>query len=228
MRALVIDDEQLVLEGLEAFLQAALPELSLDKTADANTALRLAGSVHYELVLLDWYLLDGDGQEMQGRAMVQALRAQGCRAPILVVSGADRNDWPALLFELGLSGVVTKSASGSHLVDAIQIAIRGGIYLPAQTLAARANPRYHAAPEPATLLDPRERFPELTERQTDVFRIMVRGLSDKQIARELGITEATVKTHVRGILSVVGVRRRGEAVFEVTGRGNAGGGVRGN
>lgn len=227
MRALVIDDEQLVLEGLEAFLQAALPELSLDKTADATTAVRLAGSVHYELILLDWYLVGGDGQELQGRAMVQALRAQGCRAPILVVSGADRTDWPALLFELGLSGVVTKSSSGTHLVDAIQIAIRGGIYLPAQTLVSRANPRYHAAPELPAAVDPRERFPELTERQADVFRVMVRGASDKQIARELGITEATVKTHVRSILSVVGVRRRGEAVFEVTGRGNAGGGARG-
>ena len=227
MRALVIDDEQLVLEGLEAFLQAALPELTLDKTADASAALQLAASVHYELVLLDWHLVGTDGQELQGRAMVQALRAKGCRAPILVVSGADRSDWPALLFELGLSGVVTKSASGSQLVDAIQIAVRGGIYLPAHTLAARANPRYRAAPEPAAPLEPRERFPELTERQADVFRIMVRGLSDMQIARELGITEATVKTHVRAILDVVGVRRRGEAVFEVTGRGGAGGVGRG-
>lgn len=219
MRALVIDDETLVLEGLEAFLMVAMPELSLDKTADASTALHLAASVHYELVLLDWHLVDQDGQALQGRAMVQALRAQGCKAPILVVSGADRNDWSALLFELGLAGVVTKSASGAQLVDAIHIATRGGIYLPAQTRAARANPKFHPAPEPQKAVDPRERFPELTERQAEVFRVMVRGLSDKHIARELGITETTVKTHVRGILSVVGVHRRGEAVFEITGGG---------
>jgi two-component system nitrate/nitrite response regulator NarL len=224
MRALVIDDEQLVLEGLEAFLQAALPELSLDKTADVNTALQLAASVPYELLLLDWHLVDQDGHALDGRTMVQGLRAQGCKAPILVVSGDDRADWPALLFELGLSGVVTKSASGARLVDAIQIAIRGGIYLPAQTLAARANPRFRPAAEAARPVDPKLRYPDLTERQVDVFRVMVRGLSDKQIARELGITEATVKTHVRAILGVVGVRRRGEAVFEVTGRGAPGSG----
>jgi two-component system nitrate/nitrite response regulator NarL len=224
MRALVIDDEQLVLEGLEAFLQAALPELSLDKTADVGTALKLAASVPYELVLLDWHLVDHNGQALEGKAMVQALRGQGCKAPVLVVSGDDRADWPALLFELGLSGVVTKSASGARLVDAIQIAIRGGIYLPAQTLAARANPRFRPAPEPAPPTDPKLRFPELTDRQVDVFRVMVRGLSDKQIARELGITEATVKTHVRAILGVVGVRRRGEAVYEMTGGGGPGSG----
>ena len=77
---------------------------------------------------------------------------------------------------------------------------------------------------PTPPLDPQERFPDLTDRQAEVFRVMVRGMSDKQIARELSITEATVKTHVRAILGVVGVRRRGEAVFEVTGGGGASGG----
>jgi two-component system, NarL family, nitrate/nitrite response regulator NarL len=217
MRALVIDDEQLVLEGLEAFLQAANPELSLDKTADATTALRMAQSVQYELVLLDWHLVNERGDPLDGCAMVKALRGHGCQAPILIVSGDDRPDWPSLLLELGLSGVVPKSAPGSRLLDAIQVAMRGGIFLPPQTLAQRANSRYRAAnpPEP---MDPKEKFPDLTDRQAEVFRVLVRGLSDKAIARELGITEATVKTHIRSILSVVGVHRRGEAVFEITNR----------
>lgn len=216
MRALVIDDETLVLEGLEAFLMAAMPDLSLDKTADAGTALQLAASVHYEVVLLDWHLVDQTGRPVQGQAMVQALRAHGCKAPLLVVTGADRGDWAALVFELGLAGVVTKSASGAQLVDAIDIVTRGGIYLPAQSRAARTAPRPQHAVEPTRPADLRERFPELTDRQAEVFSVMVRGLSDKQIARELGITETTVKTHVRGILAVVGVHRRGEAVFEIT------------
>lgn len=223
MRALVIDDEQLVLEGLEAFLQAAMPELSLDKTADVTTALGLAGSVAYELVLLDWHLVDGEGHPLDGRAMVQALRNQGCKAPLLVVSGDDRADWTTLLFELGLSGVVPKSASGAHLLDAIQIVTRGGLYLPRQTLMRRTHKPFQGPPVPTPPLDPQERFPDLTDRQAEVFRVMVRGMSDKQIARELSITEATVKTHVRAILGVVGVHRRGEAVFQITSRGGGNG-----
>jgi two-component system nitrate/nitrite response regulator NarL len=216
MRALVIDDEQLVLEGLEALLQAMMPELSLDKTADVGTALQLASTVHYEVILLDWHLVAPDGQPIDGRELVQALRNQGSTAPMVVVSGDDRPEWPQILLELGLSGLVPKCATGTTLVDAIHVATRGGIYLPAKTRIQRVQPSYRQAPAPRPV-GLRERYPELTVRQADVFNVMIRGLSDKQIARELGISEATVKTHVRGILGVVGVRRRGEAVFEITG-----------
>jgi len=218
MRALVIDDEQLVLEGLEAFLQVSLPDLSLDKTADVRTALHLASTVRYELVLLDWNLVRADGSAIDGRGVVEALRSTGSAAPIVVVSGDERDDWPQRLLEMGLSGFVPKCASGATLIDAIQVALRGGIYLPSQTLAQRAHRAYRRATEPQREVDPRQRFPDLTERQAEVFRVMIRGLSDKQIARELGISESTVKTHVRAILTTVGVGRRGEAVFEMTGR----------
>jgi len=218
MRALVIDDEQLVLEGLEALLQAMLPDLSLDKTADVNAATLLAASVRYELILLDWHLRGAAGEPVDGRSIVQAVRAAGSTAPILVVSGDDRHDWPQLLQEMGLSGMVPKCASGTQLIDAIQVATRGGIYLPAWPLGEASSSWRQPAP-PQRALSPRERFPELTARQAEVFEVMIRGLGDKQIARELGISEATVKTHVRGILAVVGVNRRGEAVFEATAAG---------
>lgn len=224
MRALVIDDELLVLEGLEAYLQAAMPDLTLDKTADPPTALRLAATVQYELVLLDWHLSDTAGAPVEGPAMVRALRAQGCQAPILIVSGDSTVKWHTLVMELGLAGMVAKSASGTTLLDAIQVATRGGIYLPRQLNHQHMNPRYRPPPGPPEPVDPKERFPDLTDRQADVFRIMVRGLSDKQIARELGIGETTVKAHVRAILAVVGVHRRGEAVFEITGRSAGGSG----
>ena len=129
MRALVIDDEQLVLEGLEALLQALLPELSLDKTADVSMAIKLAATVRYEVILLDWHLLDNSGLAVDGSVIVQAIHASGSAIPIIVVSGDDRLDWPQLVLKLGLSGLVPKYASGATLVDAIEIAIRGGVYL---------------------------------------------------------------------------------------------------
>ena len=86
MRLLVIDDEQLVLEGLEAFLQAALPDVSLDKTASATTALSLASTVPYEVVLLDWNLTDpSTGEAVDPQELVRRLRQAGCDSAIIVV-----------------------------------------------------------------------------------------------------------------------------------------------
>jgi hypothetical protein len=73
LRALVIGDEQLVLEGLEALLRAMLPELSLDKTADVAAALQLAGSVRYEVILLDRRPVDSSGAHIDGREIVRVV-----------------------------------------------------------------------------------------------------------------------------------------------------------
>lgn len=221
MRALVIDDMELVLDGMQALLQVLLPDVSLDKTPSVSTAVQLATSIPYELILLDWHLLDADGAAIDGREFIEALRHKGCSTPIIVVSGDDRIDWSPLVLELGLAGVVPKFAAGTVLADAIQVAMRGGIYLPAQVRERRAGVPYRPAGTQRPL-EPKERYPDLTPRQCEVFDGMIRGNSDKQIARDLGISESTVKTHVRSILSVVGVRRRGAAVFEATGGGKPG------
>jgi DNA-binding NarL/FixJ family response regulator len=223
MRLLVIDDELLVLEGLEAFLHAALPDHTLDKTADIDVAVEWVANVPYGLVLLDWNLLDDHGEPVAGAESVQALRHAGFGGPIVVVSGDERREWPVLLMQHGLSGYVPKAAPGTTLIDAIHVALRGGVYLPAMTLHAQARaPLRRAEAVAPAISDPAERFPSLTPRQADVFRGLARGLSDKQIARELGVFESTVKTHVRAILGIVGVGRRGEAVYRLTGNGHGG------
>lgn len=218
MRVLVIDDEQLVLEGLEAFLQAALPDITLDKTADVTTALRLAAAFHYELVLLDWHLVDEHGGSTDPGQIIASLRQQGGDTPIIVVSGDVQGPWAQRIAQWGLAGMVPKSAPGKVLLAAIEAARSGQAWPAAAPLAtastaAEANTAPRNTPQPTPELDPRAQYPELTERQAEVFKVMARGLSDKQIARELGIAETTVKTHVRAILDVVGVRRRGAAVW---------------
>jgi two-component system nitrate/nitrite response regulator NarL len=214
MRVLVIDDEQLVLEGLEAFLQAALPDITLDKTSDVQTALRLAATFHYELVLLDWHLADPRGSSTDPGQIITSLKARDGQTPIIIVSGDVHGPWAQRVRDWGLAGMVPKSAPGRVLLDAIAATRQGRTGLPA---TAEAPPTPRAAPVigPLATLDPRAQFPELTERQAEVFAVMVRGSSDKQIARELGIAETTVKTHVRAILDVVGVRRRGAAIWAI-------------
>ena len=222
MRLLVIDDEQLVLEGLEAFLQAALPEATLDKTADAAAAVRLSSSVPYEVVLLDWHLRDGEsGAPVDPRQLILQMRQAGCGSAIIVVSGDEQLPWAQLVLDLGLSGYVPKVAPGSTLLAAIQVAQHGGVYLPALALNQQSSVPYRRTPAPVVLADPAALFPELTGRQAEVFRAMARGWSDRQIAFELGILESTVKSHVKVILGVVGVHRRGEAVFMLAGGADA-------
>jgi len=221
VRALLIDDEDLVLEGLEAFLQVSMPDLSLDKTSELAVAVELAAKVPYELTLLDWHLTGADGRQQDGRAVIEALRAGGSRAPILVVSGGDPTPWPERVFELGLAGFVPKRASGATLLQAMRIALDGGVFLLDRALQQRAGVAVKPPAAPTVPTDDAAslqlRFPALTERQAEVFRIMLRGASNKEIARELDIGVNTVHTHVRGVLAAVGAQRRGEAVFRVVG-----------
>lgn len=198
MRALWIEDHQLIGDALELLLQWVMPQLSLDKARDADTGLRLAGSIPYELVLLDWWLGDSDGEQLLGR-----LRAVGCTAPVVVVSGDEREPVQRRALQLGVAAFVRKSAPPEQLIDTLR-AVLAGRPAPQAAAAGVAGP-------PLPPLDVATLYPNLSPRQLDVFRALLRGASDKQIARELAIAETTVKTHVRVILQALGVRSRGEA-----------------
>jgi DNA-binding NarL/FixJ family response regulator len=210
VRALWIEDHQLIAESLEVFLQVEWPEISLDRARDIAAASQLVRSIPYEVVLLDWWLSNEDGT-----CTIPALREAGCHGPIVVVSGDDRELVIQQALKLGAAGYVPKSADAEALMEAIRFAIKGGVSRPppgTTPVTARSTGGLPA-------IDVGMLFPELTPRQVDVFRAMMRGLSDKHIARELGVSDTTVKTHVRAILQVVGVHKRGEAVFQARSRG---------
>ena len=196
MRVVWIEDHQLIGDSLELLLQVVMPELTLDKARDLHSAQQLIRTFPYKLVLLDWWLGDVDGA-----TSIAALREAGCEAPIVVVSGDEREPVLRRAQALGVAGYVRKSAEPQELIDTLRTVLQGG-----QTLPPAASNRVS---QPVS--DLQAAYPELTARQIDVFREMIRGSSDKQIARELGIGDTTVKSHVRAILSLLGVRSRGEA-----------------
>lgn len=197
MRALWIEDHQLIGESLEMLLQVVMPELSLDKARDLHSARQLAQSIPYELVLLDWWLEQSDGADA-----IAALRADGCQAPIVVVSGDDREPVMRRALDLGVAGYVRKSAGAQELIEALQTVLAGGKAFSPPSAPARSG----LPPLDLALL-----YPSLTPRQIDVLQQLMRGHSDKQIARLLGIGDTTVKSHVRAILQALKVRSRGEA-----------------
>lgn len=201
MRALWIEDHPLIGDSLELLLQVVMPELSLDKARDLPGALACVERIPYQLVLLDWWLGD-----REGGLSIEALRRQGCQAPLVVVSGDDRAAVMQRALQLGVSGYVRKSAEPAELIATVQAVLAGGR---APLPPAAQGPRHDL---PA--LDLATLYPQLSERQLEVFRALMRGSADKQIARELGISDTTVKTHVRAILQVLGVHSRGEASFQ--------------
>lgn len=211
MRALWIEDHQLIGDSLEMLLHVVMPDVSLDKAKDLETAQRLVAAFQYELILLDWWLGAQDGE-----ATMRSLRAAGCTPPIIVVSGDDREPVMRRALALGAVGYVPKTADPATLVEAIRQALRGGENRPRPMPSPQARP---ASPGALPPIDVETVFPDLTARQADVFRALMRGLSDKQIARDFGISDTTVKTHVRAILSIVGVHKRGEATYEARVRG---------
>ncbi|MFN4116513.1 MAG: response regulator [Inhella sp.] len=197
MRALWIEDQQLIGDALELLLQLELPELTLDKARDLPTALQFAAAIPYELLLLDWWLGEQDGEQT-----LPALRKAGCQARVIVVSGDEREAVMRRAQALGAIGFVRKSAEPRELVDTLRAVLAGQRPSLPPAGAQRSRP---------PVLTLAALYPVLTPRQLEVFEHLLRGASDKQIARALGVGDSTVKTHVRVILQSLGVRSRGEA-----------------
>jgi DNA-binding NarL/FixJ family response regulator len=217
MRALWIEDHQLIGESLEMLLHVVMPDISLDKARDWASGRRLIETFAYELVLLDWWLGAEDAE-----AALAYLRERGDGVPVIVVSGDDRPAVRQRALALGAVGYVEKSAEPSALVDAIRQAMASRFdHAPPGPATAAANaPR---VARPVLQVDIDTAFPDLTPRQSEVFQLLMKGLADKQIARDLGISDTTVKTHVRAILQIVGVHSRGEAAYAARARGAGGG-----
>lgn len=225
MRVLMIDDHVMVLQGLKNLLGAMVPGLQIDTASAIGPALAMTEGVRYDLVLLDWNL---DG--CNGADAMQRLRDVGCAARIVVLSGDSDPQLVRTAIELGAAGFVPKRYSSEAMLSALDKVLKGGIFLPpdlpgGHVHAGHVHPGHApAAPAAAPPLVEAEQHlsalvPGLTPRQVDVYRAAARGLPNKLIARELGIAEATVKSHLAAVYAVLGVRNRTEAAYHASREG---------
>jgi DNA-binding NarL/FixJ family response regulator len=218
MKILMVDDHVMFLQGLKNLLGVLAPEHQVDTACTLAEALERDRLAVYDLVLLDWHLAEGDGCQSIAR-----LHDSGCTARIVVLSGEHEQALIERCIELGAAGFIPKTYSSEMMLAALQQVLAGRIYLPAHRLAraAAGSPgRDAAAPAPPARADD-PRWAELTPRQRDIFRAAARGWPNKVIARELGIAEATVKTHLTAIYAVLGVRNRTEAAIQASRQGIA-------
>jgi two-component system nitrate/nitrite response regulator NarL len=198
LKVLIVDDHALVLHGF------ALSVLELFPDAEVLEANSLEGALatvrrnqDLSLVLFDLHLDSDDG--LTGvRRMIEALEG----VPLIVISASDESADVIDSVRAGAKGYILKSGSSALLEHAISLVLSGETYVPLpRTVLVSA---VAAEPERPTnhMLD------RLTDRQRDVFQLLLAGHSNKEIARSLGVLEGTVKVHVRAIMQKLGVKNR--------------------
>jgi DNA-binding NarL/FixJ family response regulator len=222
LRVLVADDQRVVREGL-ATIVGTLPGVEVvGLAADGAEATVLAGELHPDVVLMDLRMPGTDG--IQATA---AIRSQfpGTQVVVLTTYADDTSIVDAL--SAGATGYLTKDATRDDIRRALEAAAEGqGVLDPsvqARLLeAARAGVRAERG-RPAAPAVP---LPDgLTEREAEVLALIAKGRSNGEIAQELYVAEATVKTHVNRILAKTGARDRAQAVAYAHQHGLVGGGA---
>ena len=201
----VADDQELVRAGFCVILEAAGFTVA-GEAADGAAAVALADSERPDVVLMDIRMPVMDGLEA-----TRLITAAGPGAPkVVILTTFDLDDYVYEALRSGASGFLLKDAPRADLVAAVRVAAAGDALLaPSVTrrlIEAFARRPASVAPAPSRLLS-------LTPRERDILLQVARGRSNIEIARELVVTEATVKTHVGHLLAKLGLRDRVQAVI---------------
>jgi DNA-binding NarL/FixJ family response regulator len=231
MKVLLIDDHPLILAALQTVIERLSDDVEVTGAAGAEQAREaLCRHSDFDLVLLDLHM-----GAVSGFDLLAEFREAYPALPVVVVSASDRSSDVIRCIDMGAMGFVPKRASNEQLLEALTLVLSGGIYVPSMTLgteggeaaapqAAEADtvPGYlhvvgdeaqraggYAAPASLAALN-------LTPRQKDVLALLLQGLPNKMIARRMGLSAETIKDHVAGVLRVLGVNSRTQAVLAVS------------
>jgi DNA-binding NarL/FixJ family response regulator len=240
MKVLLVDDHPLVLSALQQVIQNVgngTTVVGVDSAAAARATLK--DDADFDLVLLDLALGDADGFDV-----LVEFRATYPAVPVVVVSASDRASDVIRAIDSGAMGYVPKRSSHAELHEALRMVMTGAMYVPPSMLGLDFSREVHmgdtvpgvmrpAAGEPAfahtadsplgaaARPEPHQKVPTmaeigLTPRQAEVLSLLLQGLPNKLIARQLNLSVETVKDHVAAVLRALGVSSRTQAVLAVS------------
>jgi DNA-binding NarL/FixJ family response regulator len=207
MRCLIADDQAMVREGFAAVLDSQPGLLVVGQAADGADAVRRARQLQPDVVLMDVRMPVLDG--LEATRQILSAPAGPARPRVLMLTTFDLDEYVYEALRAGASGFLLKDATAAELIHAVRVVAAGDALLaPSVTRRLIADfarqPRRHPSSPPA--LD------ALTQRETQVLRLIAHGLSNTEISSTLVIAEQTTKTHVGRILAKLDLRDRAQAV----------------
>ena len=204
IRVLIADDQALVRSGFRLIVETR-PDLEVvGEAEDGEDAVRLARELEPDVILMDVRMPGVDGIEATRRIV-----AAGSAARILVLTTFDLDEYVYAAVRAGASGFLLKDVRPGDLVEAIRLVANGSALL-GPGVTRRLLERFadeHVSGDAAAAVA------RLTEREREILRLLASGLSNAELARQLVVSETTVKTHVSNVLRKLGVRDRVQAVI---------------
>lgn len=202
MKILIADDHNLFLKGLEFVLQTNFPHASITNVCDYNGLFaELEKAKDFSLIITD--LAMPGASSLSGIEKIQALSSD---TPVIILSAVFDKKIIQKTFDLGVAGYIPKASSNNEIIKAINTVLAGGIYVPTELLQKNEDifqPLISVA-ENDEQIDKNA----FSSRQIDILELIVSGLSNKQIAYELNLSEGTVKFYITAILKKLNVYNR--------------------
>ena len=202
MKILIADDHDLFRAGFGMVLNELAADTQLLHAANLTEAMQCAQTEPD----LDLALLDLNMPAMHGVVGLKQFRAQFPEVPVVIVSGSDDISDVQQMLSTGAAGYIHKSTAPNIMLSALRLVLAGGVYVPPH--AMQREPVKAAAAQGSMVWESK-----LTARQMEVLRLLALGKPNKLIARELDLSEGTVKIHLSAIFRILDVNNRTEAVL---------------
>lgn len=203
MKVVICDDQDIVRDGLELLLKLERDIEIVGVASDGAEAVELIGQRRPDLILMDLKM-----PVMNGVDATREIKAKYPEVKVLVLTTYGTDEWVFDAIRAGASGYLLKDAPREGVLSAIRGTVEGKTYVDPSVAGKLLNQVSGSSKKPATLITSK-----LTEREAEVLTLLARGLSNEDIAKQLFLSEGTVRNHVGSIVSKLGVSDRTQAAL---------------
>lgn len=204
MKVLIADDHALFRDGLSMHIERLDPDAVIFQAGNFSQALKILEDENK----LDLVLLDLDMPDMKWEEGLEEVKSRSDGARFVVISAAEDSRNIRKIMDTGISGYIPKRSDTKVLTSALKLIMDGGTYLPPSILESN-----NSSASSSSSSESRGNGKMLTPCQTEVLGLVAEGMSNKQIAYKMGVSEATVKLHINALLRAVGATNRTQAVI---------------